>query len=137
MVPRPLKIESSREEIPLPLMKLDPLSSLSGQSLTISNYVSKRKKRRSRWKKHRHGGKPLDSNHHASGMSPAFGHHDGDKPLASANHVGGIIPIFGNHVGMNHLANGNHGRTSIIFDNPMLKWKRSWTDYLLQQGHYA
>ena len=51
VVPRPWEIVSSRVEIPLSHVQLGPLSSPPGESITTSNHVSKRKKKRGRKRK--------------------------------------------------------------------------------------
>ena len=67
--------------------QLDPLSSSYGESLATSTLVSKRKKKRGRWRKQRQRVKPLAYAHHAIGMPLSFYHHVGDKLLASTSHV--------------------------------------------------
>lgn len=71
-------------------MQLDPLSSSFGDSLALSNHVSKSKKKRSRQWKLSKRGKPLASGYHVDGISLDFGHHVGDNTLASARHARGI-----------------------------------------------
>lgn len=100
------------------LAQIDPLYFSFGDNLATSKHVSKRKNKRSRWRKQIQRGKPLAFGHRVDGKSSASGHHARNKPITFAIHVGGIRPPFGHHVGKNHSTSGHHVETRFFVEIP-------------------